>query len=52
MQLALDVKYDKMTGALYLEELNEYLTKDYNVILTEPSSGGDILVIIQSPSNE
>lgn len=50
-QKAVDVGYDKMQGALKLDELNQLLADGWTVADTVTSGGGDILVIVEKEGN-
>jgi hypothetical protein len=46
-QQALDVGYDKRTGDLQLNELNQLLANGWTVAQIAGGSGGDFLVILE-----
>jgi len=50
-QRAVDVGFDKMQGALKLDELNQLLADGWAVVTTATSGGGDILVIVEKDND-
>jgi hypothetical protein len=50
-QQAIDIGYDRVQGALELDELNRLLTDGWVVAQTATSGGGDILVILEKDSD-
>jgi hypothetical protein len=46
-QKAVDVSFDRMQGALKLEELNQLLAEGWTVVTTVTAGSGNILIIVE-----